>query len=217
MADLFETENVEGVEYVVLDDVRVNPEIFRWDHRCDFRHCNLSCCDEGCWITLLEKWRVHGDLLFVRPYLEDVPGHPFNEDLREYWESDPEDDLWHTQVFDGRCIFQHPDGRCAIHAYCLDAGLDWKAYKFNICVTFPLDLTFEEGVHFVDFLKDHDLFMEKLECLRRAGPTPPADGWAPVVDACREVLVDRLGERRYRAVRTAHARFTRAFFPARAC
>jgi hypothetical protein len=50
-----------------------------------------------------------------------------------------------TNVVDGACVFRAKDARgCAIHAHCLEAGLDYHDYKPMVSVLFPL--TFEHGV-----------------------------------------------------------------------
>jgi hypothetical protein len=50
-----------------------------------------------------------------------------------------------TSVTDGACVFRARTGRgCAIHAHCLEAGLDYHDYKPIVSVLFPL--TFEAGV-----------------------------------------------------------------------
>jgi hypothetical protein len=50
-----------------------------------------------------------------------------------------------TNVVDGGCVFRAKGGRgCAIHAHCLEAGLDYHDYKPMVSVLFPL--TFEAGV-----------------------------------------------------------------------
>ncbi len=224
-------------------------------------------------MTVEEKWRVYGDIREIAPYLTDIPDHPFQKHQWRFWETKPEDDLFHTKtvmipgleeefefeedssefevddeeiVEDGdsgveegaseteedsdadsddcegeaenddeeddedceiinenlqplRCIFQMSDGRCGIHAYCLDNNIDWYAYKFNICVTFPLDIIFED-VTYVDFLQDHELFLEKVDCVTKERSTDPSDLKKPVVIACKDVLIQRLGEDRYKKI-----------------
>jgi hypothetical protein len=45
----------------------------------------------------------------------------------------------------GACIFRNAAGRgCAIHAYCLERGLDYHLLKPIVSVLFPV--TFEQGV-----------------------------------------------------------------------
>ncbi|MHA1732763.1 MAG: hypothetical protein ACTSU5_12530 [Promethearchaeota archaeon] len=257
----YKWENVDGVDYVVIDeDLYVNPEIFNWYHHCDFRNCDCLCCDEGCWITYKEKWRVYEDIRAIGEYLKDIPDHPFSKGKWKYWEPKPEDDLFHTKLVpipsaggpsggddwdegeegeeddwdegeegeeddwdegeegeeddwdeeeeeEHRCIFQLEDGRCAIHAYCLDNGKDWIDYKFNICVTFPLDIIIED-VTYVDFLQDHDLFLEKVDCLVEGEPEDPASLMKPVVFACKDVLVQRLGIDKYQKILELYREFT---------
>jgi hypothetical protein len=50
-----------------------------------------------------------------------------------------------TRVKDGACIFRNQAARgCAIHAYCLEQGLDYHLLKPMVSVLFPV--TFEHGV-----------------------------------------------------------------------
>ncbi len=50
-----------------------------------------------------------------------------------------------TSVRDGACIFRNAPARgCAIHAYCLEQGLDYHLLKPMVSVLFPV--TFEQGV-----------------------------------------------------------------------
>ncbi|GAB4322705.1 MAG: hypothetical protein Kow0069_27540 [Promethearchaeota archaeon] len=214
-----EWDEVEGKRYVVASGgtLYVNPEVLLYGFECDFEACTLKCCDEGCWVTTSEKWRVHGMVREFVKYLKDVPDHPFHRSRWKFWDQEPEDGLWHVFTHDGRCVFQRPDGRCVVHMYCLDEGVDWIEWKFNICVTFPLDITHEGGVHYVDFLDDHELFLEKVDCLERAAGVPgkvtenrmrprPRKR-RPIVESCRDVLVNRLGEERYGKLLELQRRF----------
>lgn len=50
-----------------------------------------------------------------------------------------------TKVKNGACVFRTPNARgCAIHAYCLEKGLDYHRYKPMVSALFPV--TFEQGV-----------------------------------------------------------------------
>jgi hypothetical protein len=125
----------------------VDPRIFSlryFTHCMDCGFCADQCCSYGVDIDVgnMERLRTLGpdfaakidtpqDAWFSLQLITD-PEFPSGRHAR-------------TSVANGACVFRARAGRgCAIHAHCLEAGLDYHDYKPIVSVLFPL--TFEAGV-----------------------------------------------------------------------
>lgn len=125
----------------------VDPAIFtlRYFMRCmACGFCQDACCDHGVDIDLGNAAR----LTALPPDFHDRIGVP-----AEDWFTDeivPDAEFpggvhVRTRVRNGACVFRNRDARgCAIHAYCLEKGLDYHHFKPMVSVLFPV--TFESGV-----------------------------------------------------------------------
>lgn len=125
----------------------VDPAIFRLRYftRClDCGFCRDACCDHGVDIDLANAERLKslpGDF-------HDRIGAPAGEWFTGEVIADgefPGGAHVRTRVRNGTCVFRKPHARgCAIHAYCLEKGLDYHRYKPMVSALFPV--TFELGV-----------------------------------------------------------------------
>ena len=106
--------------------------------------CRDACCDHGVDVDLGNVARLKA---LPRDFHDRI-GVPAREWFTGDVIQDPEfpgGAHVRTPVKDGACVFRNPAGRgCAIHAYCLEQGLDYHALKPMVSVLFPL--TFEQGV-----------------------------------------------------------------------
>jgi hypothetical protein len=125
----------------------VDPAIFSlryFTHCLECGFCRDACCDHGVDIDLDNAARLKA----LPQDFHDRIGAPvtawFSDEAfmdREF----PGGAHLRTAVRSGACIFRNAGGRgCAIHAYCLDRGLDYHDYKPMVSVLFPV--TFEQGV-----------------------------------------------------------------------
>jgi hypothetical protein len=125
----------------------VDPAIFRLRYftRClDCGFCRDACCQHGVDIDLGNAARLKAlpkdfhDLI-------GVPDSQWFDGVEREDEEFPGGRHMRTSVSKGACIFRNAGGRgCAIHAYCLEHGLDYHRFKPMVSVLFPV--TFEQGV-----------------------------------------------------------------------
>ena len=125
----------------------VDPAIFTLRYftncmACGF--CKDACCDHGVDIDLGNAARLKA----LPPDFHDRIGAPAEDWFTDEILSDPEfpgGQHVRTKVRRGTCIFRNRDARgCAIHAYCLEKGLDYHRFKPMVSALFPV--TFEKGV-----------------------------------------------------------------------
>jgi Fe-S-cluster containining protein len=106
--------------------------------------CHDACCDHGVDVDLLNAERLRAlprdfhDRIGVAAedwFTDEVIGDPeFPGGLHV-----------RSRVRNGACVFRnHAQRGCAIHAYCLEKGLDYHRFKPMVSVLFPV--TFEGGV-----------------------------------------------------------------------
>ncbi len=125
----------------------VDPRVFTlryFTHCMDCGFCADQCCSYGVDVDLgnMERLRALGPGFATK--IATPPERWFTQEIT----ADPEFPGGHharTTVVDGACVFRARDARgCAIHAHCIEAGLDYHDYKPIVSVLFPL--TFEAGV-----------------------------------------------------------------------
>ena len=125
----------------------VDPAIFslRYFMRCmACGFCKDACCDHGVDVDLGNAERLKALPLDFR----DRVGVPVESWFTDQVVADPEfpgGAHVRTRMRNGTCVFRNRDARgCAIHAYCLEKGLDYHRFKPMVSVLFPV--TFEGGV-----------------------------------------------------------------------
>ena len=125
----------------------VDPAIFRLRYftRCmECGFCKDACCDHGVDIDLGNVARLKA----LPQDFHDRIGVTSAEWFTDEAVSDaefPGGMHVRTRVKAGTCVFRNPHARgCAIHAYCLQKGLDYHLYKPMVSALFPV--TFEKGV-----------------------------------------------------------------------
>ncbi len=125
----------------------VDPNIFTlryFTHCMTCGFCKDACCDHGVDIDLGNAARLRD----LPQDFYDRIGAPSNEWFTAEVMRDaefPGGAHVRTNVRDGACIFRNQAARgCAIHAYCLEQGLDYHLLKPMVSVLFPV--TFEQGV-----------------------------------------------------------------------
>ena len=125
----------------------VDPAIFRLRY---FTHCMVcgfcrdACCEHGVDIDLGNVERLKA---LPRDFHDriDAPVEGWFTDAAIDDSEFPSGAHVRTQVRNGACVFRNRGTRgCAIHAYCLEKGLDYHRFKPMVSVLFPV--TFEAGV-----------------------------------------------------------------------
>jgi hypothetical protein len=129
-----------------------------------------------------------------------------NEEQKDEEEDDDEDSLELPPK--NHCIFLMDNGLCSVHKYCVENGKDWVKEKYNICVTFPLDLRPQDQT--LAFMNDFDSFtFGDVDCISNDEEHKKNLGMPQVIDSMKYAIVDRYGEKFWAAL-NAFARDYRA-------
>jgi hypothetical protein len=125
----------------------VDPAIFTlryFTHCMACTFCHDACCDHGVDIDLENVARLRA----LPQDFHDRIGVPQSEWFTTEITRDsefPGGAHVRTTTRNGACIFRNEAARgCAIHAYCLEQGLDYHLLKPMVSILFPV--TFEQGV-----------------------------------------------------------------------
>jgi Fe-S-cluster containining protein len=125
----------------------VDPAIFtlRYFTQClDCGFCRDACCDHGVDIDVGNAERLKALPKDFHDRIGMADSEWFDGKVRKDLEF-PGGAHVRTVVRNGACVFRNAHGRgCAIHAYCLERGLDYHHFKPMVSVLFPV--TFENGV-----------------------------------------------------------------------
>ena len=203
---------------VAIGDFYVDKRVFTLNFECNCLSTIAYCCKHGCWIFPEEKWRVYGTIHDIATYLLDRPELPFWRKTRGKWTFvDPktEDGTYHTKVLNDQCIFNQTNGKCAIHSYCLDNGIPWETFKFNICVTWPLDIQLcdhdDQGKRWHIWLFDqlHEPSWDECPCIRPEFYPEMQVTCTPIIISLKTTIISRIGVDRY----TRLVEFARTYNP----
>ncbi len=100
------------------------------------------------------------------------------------------------------CLFLMSNGLCAVHKFFLDRGENWVTNKFNICVTFPLDIRPKDKT--LAFMSGFDKFtFAEVSCI---SPNEQEKGrlkMPQIIESCKYAIVDRYGEEWWNALNAA--------------
>jgi len=125
----------------------VDPVIFTlryFTHCMACNFCHDACCEHGVDVDLPNAERLKA---LPRDFHDRI-GAPAADWFTSTVVSDPEfagGKHVRTAMKNGTCVFRnHAQRGCAIHAYCLEKGLDYHHFKPIVSVLFPV--TFEGGV-----------------------------------------------------------------------
>ncbi|OLS16208.1 MAG: hypothetical protein RBG13Loki_0119 [Promethearchaeota archaeon CR_4] len=195
----------ESPAMVKVSDFFVQKDVFDFHYDCDYTYCKGCCCTDGCWIYPDEKIRIADKLKEIVEYLRMRPELPFWKEGPNQWEFTdpiPDEGQYHSKVVGGTCIFQIPDGRCAIHAYCLDHGIPWETFKVWICVDFPLSFAFHDGAWYMRIHREvPEPYWNHCACIRQEKLPPERRArLIPVVESMKSTIISRIGPTRYDAL-----------------
>jgi hypothetical protein len=118
--------------------------------------CNDSCCAHGVDVDVVTVSRILAHANDIERATGTTRDAWFEPNFREDSEH-PGGRFTRTRVADGRCVFRRPNVRgCALHAWALDAGVDYHDVKPMVSALFPL--TFDDGLlHASDEIEDGTL------------------------------------------------------------
>jgi hypothetical protein len=185
--------------------------------------CSRLCCYQGCYINPKEIEFVMEILPDLKLLLTENAIQVLNQYQDQIYipeDYDPKENLYKTRcapkewtqeelnedhsedkevpIPSNHCIFLMENGLCALHKYCVEHGYNWVQKKFNICVTFPLDLRpKDKTLAFMDGF-DHFTFGNVL-CISSDEDKKQEVGMPQVVDSMKYAIVDRYGEEWWQA------------------
>ncbi|MHA1583750.1 MAG: hypothetical protein ACTSWL_00720, partial [Promethearchaeota archaeon] len=127
---------------------------------------------------------------------EDHNEHFDEENLKENNEKDEDNDNdEEAHIPQNHCIFLMENGLCATHKYFVDHNQDWVKVnnKFNICVTFPLDIRPQDKT--LAFMVDFNEFtFGKVDCLSPDEKKKERLGYPQIIESMKYAIVDRYNE-----------------------
>lgn len=139
-------KTVEGETVVVPTEVWVERSVFTTPfgpcclseedlpHDMPAMVCGGKCCFTSPMVRIDDQYRIMERLDEIAEHLP-----PMNKMLIE--ETGPFNDEMATKTPEGACIFwRREDGKCAIHVYADENGMDWRNLKPLPCVLFPLSM-----------------------------------------------------------------------------
>ncbi len=105
-------------------------------------------------------------------------------------EKDEEEEEEELEPPQNHCIFLTDKGLCAIHQHYNDEGIDWVKEKFNICVTFPLDIRPQDKT--LSFMDDFDAFFyHNVDCISKDEDKKIKLGMPQIINSMKYAIVDR--------------------------
>ncbi|MHA1473902.1 MAG: hypothetical protein ACTSRX_02485 [Promethearchaeota archaeon] len=109
------------------------------------------------------------------------------EDNDDDNEDEEEEEL---EIPQNHCIFLTNKGLCALHQYYNDENINWVKEKFNICVTFPLDIRPQDKT--LSFMDDFDsFFYHDVDCINKDENKKIKLGMPQIIDSMKYAIVDR--------------------------
>jgi len=116
-----------------------------------------------------------------------------NSDTQAKPEIEVPDDYLNETRPHNHCVFLQENGYCAIHTYCLDHKQNWVKDKFNICVTFPLDIRPQDKT--LAFMNQFDTFTyAKVDCICDDEEKKIKLGMPQIIESMKYAIVDRYGD-----------------------
>ncbi|MHA1270688.1 MAG: DUF3109 family protein [Candidatus Helarchaeota archaeon] len=198
----------EKDKYIVINGIKVEKELLKYHFECIYNSsCKSQCCDLGAFITKEEIRKVRKDITKIKEYLSINKQKRLSKLHNKFVLNNGWKDLWKTRTWNGTCIFLMDNGGCSIHKFCLDNNINWIKYKFNICVTFPLDIRPHEKT--IEFMEDWNNEEFDIWCLRSSKQEKIKRHIKPIIYSMKEIIVDRLGlkfwnalEKKYKELKT---------------
>ena len=181
-------------------------------------YCSNLCCYQGCYVSPKEVEYVAKHLKDIKPMLredslrvlemcQDKIYVPEDYDAKENlfktccapreWTNDElcveHEDKEAEAPPANHCIFLMHNGLCSVHKFCSDRNINWVKNKFNICVTFPLDIRPQDKT--LAFMDGFDQFtFGKVDCISPDENRKKQLGMPQVIESMKYAIVDRYGE-----------------------
>ncbi|QEE14219.1 hypothetical protein DSAG12_00030 [Promethearchaeum syntrophicum] len=120
---------------------------------------------------------------------KDIKEENESESL-EIEEENYEDEEEEKEIPKNHCLFLTDKGLCALHQYYNDNGINWVKEKFNICVTFPLDIRPQDKT--LAFMDEFDSFTYfNVDCISKDEDKKIELGMPQIIDSMKYAIVHR--------------------------
>jgi len=177
--------------FTVIGDILVDREIFNYTFKCTFPSCGL-CCFAGTVVTIDEINRVTGIVDDLKPYLSESKVKRLDKLGNSFYTDYPVEGLFKLRTWNRSCIYLMEDERCAVHKYCLDNGIDWVKFHFDLCVTYPLRISRSRGIiHIEEELYNREYV---YHCFNKKEEGSRENKEIDLVYYMKEVIIDRFGQ-----------------------
>ncbi|RLI62015.1 MAG: hypothetical protein DRO88_12320 [Promethearchaeia archaeon] len=121
---------------------------------------------------------------------EETEENKSNKDIEEGKEREIEENEEEIEIPKNHCIFLTEKGLCATHQYYNENNIDWVKEKFNICVTFPLDIRPQDKT--LAFMDEFDSFAyHEVDCISKDEDMKIKLGMPQIIDSMKYAIVDR--------------------------
>ena len=139
--------------------------------------------------TAPEEWEFSDDDEEEEEDIKEEEDKNESESL-ENDEEDDEDEKEESEIPKNHCIFLTDKGLCAVHQHYNDEGINWVEKKFNICVTFPLDIRTQDKT--LAFMDEFDSFtFLDVDCMSKDEDKKIKLGMPQIIDSMKYAIVDR--------------------------
>ncbi|MHA1750955.1 MAG: DUF3109 family protein [Candidatus Helarchaeota archaeon] len=182
----------DDIKFIIINGIKVEKKILDFYFKCiNKSNCKSKCCYLGAYVTKEEIQRIRKDILKIKKYLSEQKIKRLNKLHNKFVENKDWNKLWKIRTWNGSCIFLMENGECAVHRFCIENKINWIDYKFNICVTFPLDIRPHENI--IEFMNDLENEEFDIWCLRLPKEEKIKLGIRPIIYTMKEVIINRLG------------------------
>lgn len=113
-----------------------------------------------------------------------------NENEADDVDDEEDEEEEELEIPQNHCIFLTNKGLCALHQHYNDEGINWVKEKFNICVTFPLDIRPQDKT--LAFMDEFDsFFFHNVDCIGKDENKKIKLGMPQIIDSMKYAIVDR--------------------------
>jgi hypothetical protein len=188
----------EEQNFVEIDKVLVNPDIFTRPYGCDVEKydCKSQCCYRSCIVPEQEARKIEAHFDAILAYLspenrqtlkqngtiladckKQCPkGCEIHEDeARAIRRNFGGKDFRCVLIFKDTCslLYTNQEGLryCAVHTFAMDKGMDWEEFKFADCVQYPLAFYSTEDGRQVLSVQDTP-YLNHISCMKKPSGEP---------------------------------------------
>lgn len=176
--------------FTVIEDVLVDNEIFNYTFKCAQPGCGI-CCFAGTLVTKEEINRISNRVDDIKPYLSESKIKRLNKLDNQFYTIYYVEGFFKLRTWNSSCIFLMEDKRCAVHTFCLDNGVDWIKFHFDLCVTYPLRINRNRKIMHIE----EELYNKEYvyPCFNKKEDDGKKNEGSDLLYYMKNVIVDRFG------------------------